>query len=67
VQAGDGVLVRELCARYLRPWCAVARQRLGARGDAIGELADRFEGDLGRAEAAGCEAENAAPICSAAR
>jgi hypothetical protein len=42
----EDVLVRELCTRYLRPWCAWARSRLAAEAGPLGALPARFEADL---------------------
>ncbi len=42
----DAVMVAELCRRYLLPWCARARERLGGRAAAALQLAERFEADL---------------------
>lgn len=47
----EHVLTRELCARYLRPWCDVARERLGAAGGPLAALPDRFAADLQPLEA----------------
>lgn len=46
VQREDDVLVRELCARYLLPWCSLARERLEAAGSPLAVLPERFEADL---------------------
>lgn len=46
LQAEDDVLVRELRARYLEPWCRVARLRLAADESPLAALAARFEADL---------------------
>lgn len=43
VSRDDTVLVRELVARYLGPWCAFARASLAPRGSPLGGLVDRFE------------------------
>lgn len=43
IARGEPVLTRELCARYLLPWCDVARERLG---DAFAGLLERFRGDV---------------------
>jgi hypothetical protein len=51
VHAGEDVLVRELCTRYLRPWCEAARARLAADAGALGALPSRFEADLRSIEA----------------
>jgi len=48
LQAEEPVLVRELCARYLRPWCEVARARLATA--ALAALPERFEAELRAAE-----------------
>lgn len=46
LQAGEDVLVRELCARYLRPWCELARARLAGGVPALAALPARFEAEL---------------------
>lgn len=46
VERDEPVLVRELCARYLLPWCRVARERLAAAGSPLAPLPERFEIDL---------------------
>jgi hypothetical protein len=50
VQADEAVLVRELCSRYLRPWCEVARARLAACASPLAALPVRFEVELASAE-----------------
>ncbi len=45
----ENVLIRELCKRYLEPWCAVAAERLAGRGGAIARLPELFAADLFRA------------------
>ena len=42
----DQVMVRELCGRYLLPWCEQARNRLSADHDVMLSLVERFEIDL---------------------
>jgi len=42
----DDVLVRELCQRYLLPWCDAARLRLAGRSDGLDRIAACFEADL---------------------
>lgn len=45
IDAGETVLVRELCARYLLPWCDVSLSRLPS-GSAMGQLVDDFRADV---------------------
>lgn len=52
IEREDDVLVRELCKRYLVPWCGIARERLAAREDTLGVLVDSFEADLQALEGA---------------
>lgn len=42
----EDVLVRELCTRYLRPWCDWARVQLAGEEGPLGALPVRFEADL---------------------
>jgi hypothetical protein len=42
----DGVMISELCGRYLLPWCERARQGLEKEAGAMLALAERFEADL---------------------
>jgi hypothetical protein len=42
----DHVMATELCGRYLLPWCASARERLGAGSGAMRALTERFAADL---------------------
>jgi hypothetical protein len=42
----EDVLVRELCQRYLQPWCAVATERLDGRDAVITDLPRAFAADL---------------------
>lgn len=42
----ESVIVRELLARYLRPWCEVARHRLAAAGSAFLPVVERFSAML---------------------
>jgi hypothetical protein len=53
LRAEEDVLVRELCARYLLPWCEAARARLAAEAGPLGELPARFAADLRSAAGAG--------------
>jgi hypothetical protein len=46
LERDEAVLVRELCARYLLPWCRVARERLATAGSPLALLPERFETDL---------------------
>jgi hypothetical protein len=46
----ESVLIRELRKRYLKPWCAVASERLAAKDDAIARLPEAFAADLRTAE-----------------
>lgn len=46
----EGVLIRELCKRYLQPWCAVATDRLAGNDGAIAGLPEVFAADLRAAE-----------------
>lgn len=58
LRAGEDVLVRELCSRYLRPWSDFARARLAADEPALSALAASFAADLAgiadAAERGGC-------------
>jgi hypothetical protein len=42
----DRVLVRELLARYLEPWCAEARRRLAETGTAAATILQCFSADV---------------------
>lgn len=55
LQAEEDVLVRELCERYLRPWCEVARARLGGDEGPLATLPARFAADLRGAAASADE------------
>lgn len=46
IEACEPVLVRELRQRYLRPWCEVAIERLGAREHPLVFLPERLRDDL---------------------
>jgi TorA maturation chaperone TorD len=46
VENGDGVLVRELRDRYLRPWSRFAKAQLAEDSGALGGLSDSFASDL---------------------
>ncbi|MBW2314910.1 MAG: hypothetical protein JRH10_12020 [Deltaproteobacteria bacterium] len=46
IDRDDDVLVAELCARYMLPWCERAREGIGENARAMGDLAARFEADL---------------------
>lgn len=46
IECQEGVLVHELRARYLLPWCAAARARLAETGSSLAALPERFEADL---------------------
>ena len=48
---GEMVLVRELVARYLEPWCGVAAERL-ERDAPLAHLPERFAADLRELQAA---------------
>lgn len=50
IDAAEPVLVRELCARYLLPWCDTALARLPA-GSAMGPVLDQFRADVTLASA----------------
>jgi hypothetical protein len=47
--AGEDVLVRELGARYLQPWCERARQRLEGAPEPFRAVPERFAADLASA------------------
>lgn len=42
----EDILIRELCRRYLEPWCAAATARLAGQGGAIARLPEAFAEDL---------------------
>jgi TorA maturation chaperone TorD len=42
----ESLLIRELCKRYLEPWCAVASQRLVRKDDEIAILPEALSADL---------------------
>jgi len=42
----EPVLIRELCKRYLEPWCQAATARLGGRSDGLDRIPVRFAADL---------------------
>lgn len=46
IEAGEAVLIEELCQRYLLAWCQLARARLADSGTALERLPKRFEADL---------------------
>ena len=48
IELGEDVLLRELCQRYLLPWCEVAAQTLSERTSALGRLPAYFEAELRR-------------------
>ena len=47
LENGDERLAAELRHRYLRPWCAMARERLAADGSPLLPMADAFADDTG--------------------
>lgn len=47
IERNDAVLVQEIRKRYLEPWCAVARTRLGEHSAALRGIPDAFAADLG--------------------
>jgi hypothetical protein len=62
LRAEEDVLVRELCTRYLRPWCEWARARLAAEEGTLAVLPAVFEADL-RCVAANAGSSSAAFGC----
>jgi hypothetical protein len=48
----ENVLIRELCKRYLEPWCAVASHQLSGKDDVIARLPEAFAADLRAARTA---------------
>jgi hypothetical protein len=46
IHGEEDVLVREACARYLRPWCEAAHARLAAEAGPLAALPARFAADL---------------------
>jgi nitrate reductase assembly molybdenum cofactor insertion protein NarJ len=48
VENDDRVLARELCSRYLNPWCEVAHARLAGNGGVLAEIPAFFAADLDR-------------------
>jgi hypothetical protein len=46
LDADEDVLVRELCARYLRPWCEVACASFDAKTEPLGTVPLRFGEDV---------------------
>lgn len=46
IELEEGVLIRELCKRYLEPWCTVASQRLIDKDEAVARLPALFAADL---------------------
>ncbi|MBW2244018.1 MAG: hypothetical protein JRH01_18715 [Deltaproteobacteria bacterium] len=46
IEHEEHVLIRELRARYLDPWCEIARERLAGRDDDLARLPERFSADL---------------------
>ena len=46
IEREDTVLVRELRARYLDPWCEIATQRMAGRTDSLARLPETFAADL---------------------
>jgi hypothetical protein len=46
IECEEGVLIRELCKRYLDPWCAMAGQRLIGTDTAVARLPELFAADL---------------------
>ena len=52
IEAEEPVLVRELRARYLLPWCEAVSTRL-ARGSPLAELVAEFRADLARLDCGG--------------
>lgn len=46
VEREELVLIRELCKRYLDPWCTAAGQRLVGRGAGVERVPQRFAADL---------------------
>jgi hypothetical protein len=46
IERDEGVLIRELCKRYLEPWCAAASHQLTGKDEAVACLPSLFAGDL---------------------
>ena len=46
----ENLLIRELCKRYLEPWCPVASHRLAGKDDKITYLPEAFLADLRMAQ-----------------
>lgn len=52
VENADAMLSRELCRRYLLPWCAVAAERLREDNSPLLRIVDCFAEDVARASGA---------------
>jgi hypothetical protein len=46
VENDDTILAGELCGRYLKPWCAIAQERLGRDTTVLRQLPVSFLADL---------------------
>ncbi len=46
IQNDDGVLITELCGRYLLPWCERALETLESAGSPMTVVAKQFQSDL---------------------